>query len=602
MSGSLGDLQNALRGGDVLSSIAHPNVVNPLAAYKDALSTAGGVYDLRQKQANEAAGQAFLNSIDPATGLPRTALLNQNLRANPATAMAAQEAAAKGQTLDHNTFVTNMAKSDAVSGAITGLIGQYPNGVPQEAINAEIDRVAPTVGWTPEQVAQAKGQFSGDPSANTQALIRSKVMHLQAQQQFLATVPTPGISRQPQGDVPYVQQPVTSKTPGTMTPAGAGIGAGATPGEGMTLVDTTVKMPDGTFQTVKVPRQYLPGYVPGTPTGANAPAGATPQGGQQPPAALPPGYTGRGVPTPPPALTNPNKPPAATAPPTSTTAPPTATSAPGSPVVQTPAGPGVLASPPQGQPELLQNDIKLKQDASTAIAGQNTRLIAGQNAMEALKMAGNYTGAGTGTAASLYAWLQARGGTGSGSLGVGGYAVPQGNMSETAWREVLAKNLLRFAQDQGRASGTDLGLETNLASQPNADRILPAANRHILIQDIGTLRQQMAQTRAMPDPGAGTVRDHIASYPTNTDRRGFAWDYYSQPERDAIEAEVKKQGPAAVKALHRSIEDAVKYNLIPDPRQSTQGAATPPPPASVASPPPSVPVTMAQPNALAAYA
>ena len=39
------------------------------------LTTAGAMYDLRLKQAHEAAGQAFLNSIDPATGQPNQALL-----------------------------------------------------------------------------------------------------------------------------------------------------------------------------------------------------------------------------------------------------------------------------------------------------------------------------------------------------------------------------------------------------------------------------------------------------------------------------------------------------------------------------------------------
>jgi hypothetical protein len=50
-----------------------------------------------------------------------------------------------------------------VNAAAMALTAQYPNGVPQKAVYDEIDRVGPTIGLTPEQMAQAKQSFGPDP-------------------------------------------------------------------------------------------------------------------------------------------------------------------------------------------------------------------------------------------------------------------------------------------------------------------------------------------------------------------------------------------------------------------------------------------------------
>src|SRR5580765_4167043 len=128
MSGS-----NALNFGIPTLRSEPVQVANPLAAITAGNQAAAGLYDLRQKQAQEAAGQAFLNSIDPNTGQPRQTVFNQNLARDPKTAMAALSASTSGQAIDHNTFVTNMARLTGVGNAAMGLVAQHPDGViPQD--------------------------------------------------------------------------------------------------------------------------------------------------------------------------------------------------------------------------------------------------------------------------------------------------------------------------------------------------------------------------------------------------------------------------------------------------------------------------------------
>lgn len=64
MSDSLSSLGRAAYGGSVLSAIANPQVVNPLAAYSGAAETAGRIYQLRQAQAQQAIGGILQQATD----------------------------------------------------------------------------------------------------------------------------------------------------------------------------------------------------------------------------------------------------------------------------------------------------------------------------------------------------------------------------------------------------------------------------------------------------------------------------------------------------------------------------------------------------------
>lgn len=232
-----------------------------------------------------------------------------------------------------------------------------------------------------------------------------------------------------------------------------------------------------------------------------------------------------------------------------------------------------------GTEETLNNDIKARTEASAGQRDQRNILQAGESAIEALRLAKGYTGPGTNFTSRASAFLQAQ---------APDLFVPQGGMTDTAWRQVLAKNLLRFAQNSGLRGNTDLGLTEQLKGSANVDDMLPAANEEVLTKDIGRQRQRVAQTALMPSASVnGDVVNHIKNYSGDTDPRGFAWDLMSQSERDAIEAEVKKSGPDAVRRLTKAIHDGIATGVTKPP-----GA---PPPAATTTP---ATTGMVQPNAL----
>ena len=230
----------------------------------------------------------------------------------------------------------------------------------------------------------------------------------------------------------------------------------------------------------------------------------------------------------------------------------------------------MITAPPQGQPDLLAKDIDVRTQANLAMPDQQKRLIAGQSALEALKLAD--TGPATGFVARVNAFFKAQGIT----------PVPQGQLTDTDYRQLLQKNLIRFAQSSAKTTGTDLGLETQLHANANVDDMLAGANRHVLIQDLGILKRDIAQTQEMPTSGpAGSVVKHVGDFSTKTAPEAFMWDTYRPEERAAIEAQYAKDGKT--QQLHDSLELAVRRGAIPDPRKAV---AVPPAVVTPPAPPP----------------
>ncbi len=154
-------------------------------------------------------------------GTPNQARLNQNLvAAGPQAALAAQDSAQKGQTLDQDTFVTHMARLTSLSGAAMGLAAQYPNGVPQDAVNREIDQQAAKLGLSPADIARAKSQFGADPAANTAAIFRNHAANLTAQQALMATRPGSATIDTGQSTTGATVGAPLSAHPGALTPTG----------------------------------------------------------------------------------------------------------------------------------------------------------------------------------------------------------------------------------------------------------------------------------------------------------------------------------------------------------------------------------------------
>ena len=623
----MSDTTNALSGSSgansgLINALAHPTVVNPLAAYQGALQTANSMYEVRQKQAQQAAGEAFLNSIDPATGQPNQALLMQNLKSNPATAMYAQESAQRGQNLDTTTYNLHNARLDSVMSGAGQLIADNPNGIPGEALRAYITQQRQLNNLSDQEAQAALSQISGDPRANTALVLRGIGHGLAAKTALDAAKPPTGtadvggrvVTTQTNPQLGTSNAPTLTVGPGVTT----GPPVGGTVNTKLPVDDQGVIPLDANGNPTRPPKRWddfaVPVQkVPGMPTG-----------GQPVPAPGSPAQPGSNAPPPPPlgstirspgaypgkrsdipsslqvasadnSVVPSNLPPAT--PPSPAVAGDVAAiqggmaGAQATPTTGTQTaqlGPYLRTAPPSGYTETLNNDIKARTDASMAAPDQRKNLQAGENAFEALRMAGNYTGAGTGTAAALYSWLQAR---------APQWAIPQGEMTDTAWRQVLAKNLLRFAQESGLRMNTDLGMSEALKGTANADTILPNANREILINDIGNARQRLAQTLLMPSPsGDGAVVSHFQNYTSDTDPRAFAWDLRSADERQAIEDEVAKdKSGKAEKRLNKGLEDAYRLGLIKLPQQRSEAA-----PASTGGPPAAPnPVVSAPTNALA---
>src|SRR4051812_37331452 len=133
MADDLTNLLAANRSSSVLQGIANPAQINPLAAITSGNQAAQAEFTTQKMQADRAAGQAFLNSIDPNTGKPNQEQLLRNLRGDPTTAFAAQRSAQEGQTLDTGTYQLHSTKLAGVSSALSELLSRYPGGVPAEA-------------------------------------------------------------------------------------------------------------------------------------------------------------------------------------------------------------------------------------------------------------------------------------------------------------------------------------------------------------------------------------------------------------------------------------------------------------------------------------
>jgi hypothetical protein len=574
--------------GNLLDSIAHPATVNPLQVYGDAAKTANAIWATRQAQADQAAGQAFQQSIDPVTGQPNQAALMRGLAASPTAALAAQASAQRGQTLDTNTYDLHSKRLGGAMQSMAQLLADNPNGVPQAAAFAAIDNARKQGLVTDEEVPQLRSAFGADPHANTAAIVQGMTHNLTTQQALDAARPPSTLKDAGGYAVPIRPQSPLQSGPytGSQEQAPGGVKLGPRP-DATQEYTFQPKNPDGSpvgppvkftapFGTV-FPETQGATIIP-TPATSAAPAapGAAPG---QPPPAFAPGYTGRGTPNPPnPALANPNKEPPApgtTPPPASTTPPPAAT--------QPPAG-GVATSAPMGTEETVKSDVtQFKNDQTNLPKWQTTDQNLG-HAYEALKL--TTTGRSTESTHALYSFLNAQG------------ALPPGMEDNVKNYDLFKKYTERVIADLGNAAGTDQGRQ--LAAMSNAGTgFSTAANMEIMRNDIAKNRQQMAAIMTEDQNGSGYgYGGRRASVANTTDPRGFAWNLYTPAEQQKILTEVKGNKAAEAK-LYKAMGMADMLNLHVTPGQ------TPPrvPAAPVVTPPGPRAMLMPQPgqNALAAY-
>src|SRR5215471_9357436 len=160
---ALGSIISAQTRGSVLDSIAHPNVLDPAAAYTKAAGAAANIWDVRQKQAAQAAGEAYQNAIDPQSGAFDPNKFRANLAAaGPSAAMAAGTSLANVQNISYNELQQAKDRSEALDASLSGLLSKPGGATPQDVFTAAGDLVHRGL-FTPAQAGAALSDMPMDP-------------------------------------------------------------------------------------------------------------------------------------------------------------------------------------------------------------------------------------------------------------------------------------------------------------------------------------------------------------------------------------------------------------------------------------------------------
>src|SRR4051812_35684411 len=260
-------LANALKGGSLLDKIADPTVVNPLAAYQGAAQTANAIWTNREAQAKQAAGEAFQNSIND-DGTPNQPALLQALKANPQAALAAQQSAQLGQTLDNSTFDTHMKRLGAGAAGFTQILAQNHGDAPLDAIKTYLTNGVRDGHITQQEAGSILQQFGPDAAQNGNIGRQMVARNMEVQTALKAG--RPSVTYQDVGGrmVPLTTQGELSPQPGQMTEGGApSLQKGLTPEGGSEI--STITDANGNATTDTKAGHMKAGRV--TPDGSLAP-------------------------------------------------------------------------------------------------------------------------------------------------------------------------------------------------------------------------------------------------------------------------------------------------------------------------------------------
>ena len=547
-----------------------PAPYNALAGQAQVAQTANALMGVQQARSRQAAGQAFQASINP-DGTTNQSALMQNLAANPAAAMSAQESAQAGQTLSNSEYAQHMTRLSYGASGAAQLLAQYPNGVPATALKSFYDQAVTDGHMTPEDEQQSLAPYGTDPNQNT-AIIKQKLLqNVAAQSALTSALPAAGSVQQgnqiqptstssplgPNGNVvsPVGQafgmgmSPQFVSTGGATVPTvnGQQIGPGITNTTGPETNAQLVDIPDPNHPgaTLKVPRSSLPG--------ANGQPIPTPNG-------LAPGaYRPRGY-----------APPASPATPSPVSATQPATPQATAPVAPAPQATAVPAGaiPGSADPNVLtQNsaDVAAYQQAKASVPTAVTDTQTLGHALDALKvLQADSLGSGPGSdsAHRLYAYAT--------TLGL---ATP-GMQDNAAAYELAKKNLTRYAASQGTAAHTDMGLSTAAASNASVDSVGNQAAQTVVKQELGKRNQAIAQVNEVPNQTGIGYNAHASQFAQTTDPRAFAFDSYTPQERAQIIGMLKPGSPERAKFTN-SLAIAQKYGMISPPSAAPAPAAQP---------------------------
>jgi len=475
---ALGSIINPLARGSVLSSIANPPTVNPLAAVQAANTTAEQTWRLRGVQAQQRLGELAQQAIDPTTKQFDPARFNALVAgAGPDVSLGAQAAMQNASTLSGTQLKQTAEKVAWYNGAA----GSLPDNATRDDINRVIRNGVASGYLTPTDAANEASQIPPNDADLPEYVQQHRLRAMDAASRM-----------------------------GYRYGAG-GLTAGQLSTE-FTYLDPSTNQPQKTTVGEFLrSRGLLPQAAPPPPAGSAVPQPSGTSTAPAPPLPKPGTRLGSGA-YPTPSAAPPPAPPPAAAP---------------TPAPAAPATPPPMRSVPTGIGPQTQKDIDAYNVATTAVPDQKRNITAGETALQALDLASS--GPGTANVNAVKSFMIAQGIPGWQELDTG---------SAEAY-QIARKNMLRFAQAQGGKIGTDLGLATQLESNVNIETLLKGANRHILVQDLGLARQRLAQTLTAPAGGTGQTEfgngmaEHVKNFTPQTDYHAFSWDLMTPEERGA---------------------------------------------------------------------
>jgi hypothetical protein len=531
MADDLNSLLAANRSSSVLQGIANPAQVNPLAAMNSAATAARNVYELRDLQAREAAGQAYQGATDE-NGEFSPNRLRQLLSQNPAAAMAAGTTLANTQQISADQLQQNLKKAGWANTAAGSLTRLGPNITPQHALDVLEQGVTQGI-LTPAEFQRQSAEvraLGSDPAKLYSWATQHKYNAMNTQQQL----------EQEQGrttleDVGGAKVPVTTRQsqgpgqPGSATVGPGGVSLGLSPEATAAYqrwLQETVDLPDadnpgatvkGTrlqfFERMKVdPKLFYPGGGGGGVTGAP---------GQSPlPSTL-------------------RNPAATSAPAAPAVAAPGAT--PATPAATTPATPQTSAGTPIPTPSSA--DLDYFRDVSArGVASRDRAAILGN-------MLGDTAQFSTGALAPTVAKLRNYGI----SLGIPGI-----NVDAQTSQESFVKLAAQLANAQGAGAPSDARQAMAVAANPHQE-LSPAGAQLMIRQLQGNEDYLQARARLASDY-KGSSRKFESEISSNLDPRAFQFSRMAPgTERQNWFKNLSEKDQAAVK---RSYNWAVEKGLV----------------------------------------
>lgn len=296
MSDTLANALAAQRSASVLQGIANPPQFNPLAAQNSAVAAASGVYDLRAKQAKEAAGEAYQGAINPQTGELDANEFRRRLAASGPAAMAAGAELANIQSISSDQLGQSLKKAGWVNAAAGAALqsGDFSDGAMLRLFQTGLANGTLTM----PEVQRQMQILPPDAEGRRRWLQEHQDTAASVEQQYQQRFGVPFRQTGPGGQtIGGMQNPRTGAVTG---PAQPGLPLGRTPAEAGALVDIKTN-PDGTI--LRGTAQQAQNVAEGRDINDNGPQGSPLGTGRPPPALLNPKAAPAGAPAAAPALT-----------------------------------------------------------------------------------------------------------------------------------------------------------------------------------------------------------------------------------------------------------------------------------------------------------